>query len=126
MAHSPPKLLLELAVASLLILGAAVFAFGGSRITSVAGVALIAGALVGGVVLDQRGAISIGLAIGAAVGTVATVIVSIVGLVAVLVFLMFSGGGSGLTYINRTTVPIAVNVCSYASLTVWIVLRKSD
>ena len=104
----PPKWLLQLAVASLLVIGAVPVVLGGSSIRSVAGAALIGGALVGGVVLDQRGVISIGSAIGVAVGTVLIAVVAVVGLLAVAVFLMFSPGESGLTYINKTTVSIAV------------------
>jgi hypothetical protein len=104
----PPKLLLELAVAALLIVGAGMFVLGGGRFETAAGVALIGCALVGGVILDQRGAINLGVAIAAAIGTVVAGGVAIVGLFGLAVYLTISGGGSGLTYVNKTTVPIAI------------------
>lgn len=108
MQTHPPKLMLELAVASLVVVGIGVFVLAGGQIGKLAGAALVAVALIGGVVLDQRGAINIRLAIGAAVGTIAMVGVMIVAIIGIAVYSTFLGPGSGLTYINKTTVPIAI------------------
>ena len=102
----PAAWLIPVVVAALLPMGAAMFWIGGSEATSVVGLLVMAVALAGGVVAYSRGVLQ--FALGAALGVIGTGVVAVIAVVAILVFIRSSGDQSGLTYVNRTTVPIAV------------------